>query len=111
MKYQVLFAVVAFSLVANTGLAQEMNPAAVDNVVGVVESDSSMFHSVSPMGDWIDTLLSDDGWYYGMPILKPGYVDAKMKTWWPSTDYNYNMPNAFPGKENKFQFNYPGNKN
>lgn len=46
-------------------------------------------------------LLSDSASLHNMPVYNPDDADAKISSWWPSTDYNYGMPNVFEPKKEK----------
>jgi len=111
MKYQVLFTIFFFLLLAKTGFAQNAQPATVNHTVVPANADSSDLNMQVTIGDFEGNRLIGEVIYFGMPILNPRSVDAKMRYWWPSTDYNYNMPNAYPNKRNPFRFKYPKQDN
>lgn len=107
MRYQVLLTMFFFLLIAKTGFTQNVWQSAIHQAVVPVNPDTVDLDMRSPVPHFEVQPLSDSGLYFGMPIVKPFNKGAKMKYWWPSTDYNYTMPNAYPGKVKLFQFKYP----
>lgn len=111
MKYHLLLTIIFFLLISYTGFAQESQLTTVNQTLMPVQPDSSDFDLRLPFADTNGATVSYDGLYFGMPVVKPGLLDAKMKYWWPSTDYHYTMPNAYPEKWNPFRFNDPKKDN
>lgn len=93
MKYLSLITILLFLLMAETGLAQKSQGLTVSQVPSPVISDlSGKVVTMDNFNTPIEVIERAD---YGMPIYNPQDVDAKMKYWWPSVDYDYNMPNAY----------------
>ena len=111
MRYRTLLLVFFFLLIANTGFTQNSGQPAIAQSVVAVNLDTSDVNTQLHMFDIKNKSFSNSGVYFGMPIIYPRYSNAKMNYWWPSTDYDYNMPNAISEKENSFQLRNPRQDN
>ncbi len=93
MRYLSLITIFLFLLMAETGFAQKFQDLTVSQVPNHAISDSS--YKLPTMGNFNSPVAVNEIVEYGMPIYNPQKFDAKMKYWWPSVDYDYNMPNPY----------------
>lgn len=93
MRYLSLFTILSFLLIAEIAFAQKLQSNAVDRVQNHVISDSS--DKFMAMDNFNSPVAVNGTVDYGMPVYNPQKFDAKMKYWWPSVDYDYNMPNPY----------------
>lgn len=111
MRYQILLTIFFLLLISETGTAQISSQTAVNQAVFTVTPDTIDLGIQSPISNFTGNLVTDEVVHFGMPIYNPRNLDAKMRYWWPSVKYHYNMPNAYPGDVKFFKFDDHKKKN
>lgn len=106
MRYHILFTVLFSLLIVNSGHSQQAQQRTLKLAVVSAMPDTVDQNLQVPIPGVQDSSETRDLFHFRMPIANPCCAEAKMKYWWPSEEYHYNMPNAYRGMVSPYRFRY-----